>query len=189
MASAPTLRESIKLHIEQAQAQIERVRQAMEQVGARSGLVETTRLNGDAGRYSRQQRSDRQKQQNEAEGSLAHPPKQPVHGDDPLRLSEAYHLGLWRLGRALTCVPSLGRRRTELASSTGAAVAPARSSKPVARGAGDRERSAASLATHRARAGPCRNPRDFPPTRRDHPRARSTAPARPSPDRRRGGCE
>ena len=78
MASAPTLRESIKLHIEQAQAQIERVRQAMEQVGARSGLVETTRLNGDAGRYSRQQRSDRQKQQNEAEGSLAHPSKQPV---------------------------------------------------------------------------------------------------------------
>ena len=33
MASAPTLRESIKLHIEQAQVQIERVQQAMEQAG------------------------------------------------------------------------------------------------------------------------------------------------------------
>jgi ferritin-like metal-binding protein YciE len=33
VASVPTLRESIKLHIEQAQVQIERVQQAMEQAG------------------------------------------------------------------------------------------------------------------------------------------------------------
>ena len=51
----------------------------------------------------------------------------------------------------------------------------ARSFKPG--GVGDRERTVASPATHPVRAGLCRNPRHFPPTRRGHPRARSTAPA------------
>src|SRR6185503_18102500 len=37
MASAPALRESIQLHIEQTQVQIERVEQAMEQLEAKPG--------------------------------------------------------------------------------------------------------------------------------------------------------